>query len=119
MIALATVVSAVRAKELRVFVAATTQCFPDRPLDAAIEKLADLEFSHIEIGIHESSQHLKPSDVVADLAKAYDIINSTRRLTVVGLSLEIAEQGDAYLPVSYTHLRAPRDATLSRMPSSA
>ena len=24
-----------------------------------------------------------------------------------------------YLPVSYTHLRAPRDATLSRMPSSA
>ena len=24
-----------------------------------------------------------------------------------------------HLPVSYTHLRAPRDATLSRMPSSA
>ena len=79
------------------FVAATTQCFPERPLDAAIEKLADLEFSHIEIGIHESSQHLKPSEVVADLARAYDVINSTRRLTVVGLSLEIAEEGDAYL----------------------
>ena len=98
MIAYATVDSTVRAKELRVFVAATTQCFPDRSLDAAIEKLSDLEFSHIEIGIHESGQHLKPSEVVADLARAYDIINSTRRLTVVGLSLEIAEQGEAYFP---------------------
>jgi hypothetical protein len=70
-----------------VFVAATTQCFPDRPLDSAIEKLADLEFSHIEIGIHENSEHLKPSDVNADISKCYDQINSTRRLTVTGLSL--------------------------------
>ena len=127
MIAYATVDSTVRAKELRVFVAATTQCFPDRSLDAAIEKLSDLEFSHIEIGIHESGQHLKPSEVVADLARAYDIINSTRRLTVVGLSLEIAEQGEEYFPtftkccelaklskivtsVSYTHLTLPTKA---------
>ena len=29
------------------------------------------------------------------------------------------EQADTIYPVSYTHLRAPRDATLSRMPSSA
>lgn len=78
------------------FVAATTQCFPERPLDAAIEKLADLEFSHIEIGIHEDSQHLKPSQVVENLSHCYDIINSTRRLTVTGLSLSIADQGDAY-----------------------
>jgi sugar phosphate isomerase/epimerase len=86
----------IRAKELRVFVAATTQCFPDRPLDSAIEKLADLEFSHIEIGIHEDSNHIKPSDVVNDLSGCYDLINSTRRLTVTGLSLEIAGEGEEY-----------------------
>lgn len=78
------------------FVAATTQCFPERPLDLAIEKLADLEFSHIEIDIHENSQHIKPSDVVADPARCYDMINSTRRLTVTGLSLEIEDEGEQY-----------------------
>ncbi len=78
------------------FVAATTQCFPDRPLDQAIEKLADLEFSHIEIGIHESGNHLKPSDVVADVRACYDLVCSTRRLTVVGLSLDIEGEGEEY-----------------------
>ena len=78
------------------FVAATTQCFPNRPLDSAIEKLADLEFSHIEIGIHEDSEHIKPSEVVSDMAACYDKINSTRRLTVTGLSLDIADEGEDY-----------------------
>ncbi|MEM7784237.1 MAG: sugar phosphate isomerase/epimerase [Planctomycetota bacterium] len=78
------------------FVAATTQCYPDRSLDKAIEKLADLEFSHIEIGIHENSDHLKPSQVVNDLAGCLNLINSTRRLTVVGLSLQIDGEGDPY-----------------------
>ena len=78
------------------FVAATTQCFPDLPLESAIEKLADLEFSHIEIGIHENSEHLKPSQVRSDMAKCYDQINSTRRLTVTGLSLEIEDEGEDY-----------------------
>ncbi|MFK7766415.1 MAG: sugar phosphate isomerase/epimerase family protein [Mariniblastus sp.] len=77
------------------FVAATTQCFADRPLESAIEKLADLEFSHIEIGIHESSTHLKPSQVKADLSACYDAINSTR-MTVTGLSLEIDGEGQEY-----------------------
>ena len=86
----------IRAKELRVFVAATTQCFPDRPLDLAIEKLADLEFSHIEIGIHENCQHIKPSEVVSNLGRCYDMVNSTRRLTVVGLGLEIEDEGEEY-----------------------
>ncbi len=78
------------------FVAATTQCFPDLPLDRAIEKLADLEFSHIEIGIHENSQHIKPSEVVAEPARCFDMINSTRRLTVTGLSLDIEGEGEPY-----------------------
>lgn len=81
------------------FVAATTQCFPDRPLDKAIEKLADLEFSHIELGIHESSHHLKPSQVAKDLRGCYDIVNSTQRLTVVGFSLEIEAEGQEYFDI--------------------
>ena len=78
------------------YVAATTQCYPNLSLDDAIEKLAHLEFSHIEVGLHESGTHLKPSDVVSNLSRCYDIMHSTKRLTVTGLSLEIAEEGDKY-----------------------
>jgi len=79
-----------------VFVAATTNCFPDLSLSDAIEKLADLEFSHIEIGIHENGNHMKPSWVRENLQKAYDTLNATRRLTVTGLSIDIAEEGEVY-----------------------
>ena len=33
--------------------------------------------------------------------------------------LGIEHDGEEYIPVSYTHLRAPRDTKRSRMPSSA
>ena len=35
------------------FVAATSRCFADLPLDAALERLADLEYTSVEIMIHE------------------------------------------------------------------
>jgi len=52
-----------------VFVAATTQCYPDLPLDEAIEKLAHLEFSHIDIHVSEDSNHLKSSEIVGEFQK--------------------------------------------------
>ncbi len=78
------------------FVAATTQCYPDLPLDQAIEKLAHLEFSHIEIMVDEDGQHLKPSTILNDFQAAYDTCMSTQRLIVSGLYLNIADQGEAY-----------------------
>ena len=81
------------------FVAATTQCYPHLSLNDAVEKLAHLEFSHIEIAVHESGNHLKPSEIVADLSRCYDIVHSTHRLTVAGLSLEIEAEGDEYFKI--------------------
>ena len=78
------------------FVAATTQCYPDLPLDQAIEKLAHLEFSHIEIMVDEDGQHLKPSTIKDDFQVAYDTCMSTQRLIVSGLYLNIADEGEAY-----------------------
>jgi sugar phosphate isomerase/epimerase len=79
-----------------VFVAATTLCYPHLSLDDTIEKLAHLEFSHIEIDIREEGNHVKTGDVRQDLQQVFNTINSTRRLTVVGLNLKIEEQGEAY-----------------------
>ena len=78
------------------FVAATTQCYPHLPLEEAVEKLADLEFSHIEIGVSESGNHLKPSFIRDHFSQAYDLIHSTRRLTVVGLGLRLEGEGQEY-----------------------
>lgn len=78
------------------FVAATTQCYPDLPLDQAIEKLAHLEFSHIEIMVDEDGQHLKPSTIKENFQAAYDTCMSTQRLVVCGLYLNLDDEGAAY-----------------------
>ena len=44
------------------FVAATTRCFADLPLEAALQRLVDLEYTSVEIMIHEAGGHLKPSE---------------------------------------------------------
>ena len=49
------------------FVAATTRCFADLPLDTALRRLVDLEYTSVEIMIHETGGHLKPSEVLANL----------------------------------------------------
>jgi hypothetical protein len=53
-----------------VFVAASTECWPEMELPEAIEVLQDLEFTTIEIDIHESGGHIKPSEVVEDPERA-------------------------------------------------
>ncbi len=79
------------------FVAATTGCYPHLSLDEAVEKLGDLEFSHIEIGVSESGNHLKPSAIRDNFAEACSSVMSTRRLTVVGLGLDLEGEGEEYL----------------------
>lgn len=78
------------------FVAATTQCYPDMPLSETIEKLAHLEFSHIEMGVYESGNHLKPSEIRDDFEGALKKCQDTQRLVVTGLDLQIEDQGEEY-----------------------
>ena len=42
------------------FVAASSRCFPDLPLDAALLQLVELEYSAVEIMLHETDGHMKP-----------------------------------------------------------
>lgn len=71
------------------FVAATTRCFANLPLDAALQRLVDLEYNAVEIMIHESGGHLKPSQVAADLDSAVLVCRDTRRLSTVAYSVDI------------------------------
>lgn len=78
------------------FVAASTDCFASLPLDAAIGRLVDLEFTGIEIAIRESGNQLKPSQVLADVDHAIAACRDTHRLTPVALYVDIEAEGDAY-----------------------
>lgn len=78
------------------FVAASTRCFADLPLDAALRRLVDLEYTHVEIMIHESDGHLKPSSVLADLEAAVAACRQTHRLTPTAYSVDIDAPKDLY-----------------------
>jgi sugar phosphate isomerase/epimerase len=84
-----------------VFIAATTECFPDLPPQEVLEILRDLEFTAVEIPIYESSRWLKPSQVHADVERAARLCRDTHRLDIAALDLELAPG-----PTYYDHFAA-------------
>ena len=77
-------------------VAASTDCYRDLPLAEALTKLGDLEFTAVEIAIHEQGNQLKPSQVAADLEKAISFCRDTHRFDIVAYSVQIDATGDEY-----------------------
>ena len=78
------------------FVAATTECFEQSSLPEAIDRLFELEFSAVEIALHENLNQLKPSEVMADLERATQLCRNTRRLDVIAYSLQIEAAGELH-----------------------
>ena len=78
------------------FVAASLECFPDLSPQEGLEALADLEYSAVEIPIHESGRGLKPSDVHADMERASRFCRDTHRLDIAALDIELAPGPDYY-----------------------
>ncbi len=72
-----------------VFVAASTDCFPQLSLTEALQRMVDLEYSRAEIGLHEGSSQLRPSQVHADLDEAVKLCKGTHRLTIVAFNIEL------------------------------
>ena len=77
-------------------VAASTECFSQLPLNDAINRLADLEYSSIEIAVRESGNHLRPSEVEAHFDRAVTLCRDTHRLDVVAYDVDITATGDEY-----------------------
>ncbi|NIP87055.1 MAG: TIM barrel protein [Planctomycetales bacterium] len=78
------------------YVAASTASFPDLPLEDALAKLVDLEFTRVEIAIQEGGRHLKPSQVLANFDEAQEICRRTLRLTPIAYNVQIEAEGDEY-----------------------
>ncbi len=79
------------------FVAATSRCFHNLPLDAALSRLVDLQFTAVEIMIHATDGHIKPSEVAADLDQTVQLCRQTHRLTPIAFSFDTdAPEEEAY-----------------------
>jgi sugar phosphate isomerase/epimerase len=79
-----------------VFVAASTECFLDLSLAAALDRLADLEFTNVELAMFEDADQFKPSQIAADIEKAASVCRNTRRLDVMAFDVRITAQKEAH-----------------------
>jgi sugar phosphate isomerase/epimerase len=71
-----------------VFVAISSQCFSEVSFAIACQQVVDLGYDKIELWLNESTDHLKPSQVVASPAKFFQFYRETTRLTPVAINLQ-------------------------------
>ena len=74
------------------FVAVSTDCFPDLDLQETMDRLADLEYSAAEIVVGEHGQ-LRPGELAEKFDSTLQICRSTRRITPVSFFYNV-DPGD-------------------------
>jgi len=79
-----------------VIVCVSTECFPELPLSKAMERLAELEFTSVEIDVHEDGGHLTPAQVAADPEAAIAACSDLQRLRPVAISFSAPETPELY-----------------------
>lgn len=76
------------------FVAASSECFPNLSLDGVLNRLVDLEYTAVEIALHEQDGPVKPSQVLADFEKVLAACRETYRLTIGAYSFDADMQNE-------------------------
>lgn len=71
------------------FVSCSTLCFGSQPLERALRTINDLEFTKIDVAIHERGPHLKPSEVAEDVNRYAQRIRIGSSLGPCAFSVEI------------------------------
>jgi sugar phosphate isomerase/epimerase len=79
-----------------VYVACSSLCFSRFPLAEALHAISELQFHKVDLALHESGPHLKPSDVVADPTRAAQLLRKAN-VAFAAFHVEIAAPtADAY-----------------------
>jgi len=79
-----------------VIVSVSTECFPELSLSNAMERLAELEYTAVEIDVHEHGGHLQPARVAANPDLAIRECSDLQRLRPVAVSFAAAESPTMY-----------------------
>jgi len=83
--------------EAAVYVACSTLCFLRYPLDQALRIIGELDFSKVDVAIHEKGPHLRPSQVAKDVALAAQQIRIGPSLSPAAFNVEIDAQGEEFI----------------------
>lgn len=78
------------------FIAVSTDCFPDVPMPDVVETFIDLEFTTIEVALRENGTVLSPSRIQADLEQAVRIVRDSHRLDLCSFDVHIDATGAEY-----------------------
>lgn len=77
-------------------VAATTACFPEVPFPDVIQLLIDLEFTAVEVAIHDHGTQMTSDRIINDLHESMRLIWDTHRLDIVAYDVVMNCKGDEY-----------------------
>ena len=77
-------------------VAATTACFPQVPIPEVIELLIDLEFTCVEIAIHDDSEQLPSDRLEVDFAETLRLVRDTHRLDISNYDVRLNSTGQVH-----------------------
>lgn len=79
------------------YVAVSTDCFPDQIMPDVVDSMIDLEFTTVEIALREDGTKLSPSRIVNDLDGAAALAIKSHRLDVCSYDVHIDAEGDAFM----------------------
>src|SRR5207248_436486 len=83
-------------REGDVFVACSTLCFGKYPLERVLRVMAELEFSKVDVALHERGPHLRPSEVARDVNAAVQKVRYGPGLTPIAFDAVIHAEEDQY-----------------------
>lgn len=78
------------------FIAVSTDCFPDVPMPDVVELFIDLEFTTIEVALRENGTVLSPSRIGEQFDQAVRTVRDSHRLDLCSFDVHIDATGDAY-----------------------
>jgi sugar phosphate isomerase/epimerase len=104
-----------------VYVACSTLCFARYPLDQALRIIGEMDFSKVDVAIHEKGPHLRPSQVAQDVARAAQQIRIGPILSPAAFSIEIEASGEEFLRQlrAICHLARLAHVTTITLPAAA
>jgi sugar phosphate isomerase/epimerase len=77
-----------------VYVAVSTDCFPETPKPDVFDVFSDLEFTTVEIALREDGSPLSPSRIASDFEKAVHLATKSHRLEVCSYDVHIDDRAN-------------------------
>jgi sugar phosphate isomerase/epimerase len=79
-----------------VYIAVSTDCFPDIPMPDVVETFIDLEFTTIEVALRENRGVLSPSRLREEMDEAIRVVRDSHRLDLCSFDVHIEATGQTH-----------------------